>query len=137
MIVYIVLLCICSPQCMKSLLEPYILHYMPAPNCIVLVPTADIIGTTNNMNLLLNYDQFTVLCANTCQFYKFTFKIFKILKFLKVLEITTCFGQYGHPQVLKSSGGNCFYCLLLHVSFQFARVLCLVCRAPYCSPLPA
>jgi hypothetical protein len=24
----------------------------------------------------LNYDQFIVLCANTCQFYKFTFKIF-------------------------------------------------------------
>jgi hypothetical protein len=29
------------------------------------------------------------LRANTCQFFTFTFKIFK-----------TCFGQYGHPQVL-------------------------------------
>jgi hypothetical protein len=35
----------------------------------------------------LNYDLFTVLCANTCQFYKFTFKIFKILKFLKILNV--------------------------------------------------
>jgi hypothetical protein len=35
--------------------------------------------------------------------------MFKILKFLKVLKITTCFGQYGHHQVLKSSGGNCCY----------------------------
>jgi hypothetical protein len=53
----------------------------------------------------VDYDQFTVLRANTCQFYKFTFKI---LKFLKVLKITTRFGQYGHPQVLESSGGNCY-----------------------------
>jgi hypothetical protein len=28
-------------------------------------------------------------------------KFLKLLKFLKVLENTTCFGQYGHPQVLK------------------------------------
>jgi hypothetical protein len=57
----------------------------------------------------LNYDQFTVLCANICHFYKFTFNIFKIVKFLKVLKITTCFDQYDHPQLLKSSGGNCCY----------------------------
>jgi hypothetical protein len=33
-------------------------------------------------------------------------------KHLSVLQVhiyTTCFGQYGHPQVLKSSGGNCCY----------------------------
>jgi hypothetical protein len=56
-----------------------------------------------------NYDQFSVLCANTCQLFKFTFKILKLLKFLIVLKITTCFGQYGHPQMLKSSWGNCCY----------------------------
>jgi hypothetical protein len=59
----------------------------------------------------LNHDQFSVLRANTCQFYRFTFKIFKLLNSLKVLKITTCFGQYGHPQVFKSSGGNCCYCM--------------------------
>jgi hypothetical protein len=61
------------------------------------------------LHFTLNYDQFSVLCANTYQFFKFTFKIVKLLKFLKVLKITTCFGQYGHPQVLKSSGRNCCY----------------------------
>jgi hypothetical protein len=49
---------------------------------------------TTKVSGTVNYDQFTVLCANTCHFYKFTFKIFKIVKFLKVLKITTCFGQY-------------------------------------------
>jgi hypothetical protein len=29
----------------------------------------------------LNYNQFSVLCANTCQFFTFTFKIFKTFKF--------------------------------------------------------
>jgi hypothetical protein len=57
----------------------------------------------------INHDQFSVLCANTCRFYRFTFKILKLLNSLKVLKITTCFGQYGHPQVLKSKGGNCCY----------------------------
>jgi hypothetical protein len=61
----------------------------------------------------LNYDQFSVLCANTCQFFKFTFKILKVLNFLKVLKITTCFGQYGHHQMLKSSWGNCCHCMFL------------------------
>jgi hypothetical protein len=28
-------------------------------------------------------------------------KFLKLLKFLKVLKNTTCFSQYGHPQVLK------------------------------------
>jgi hypothetical protein len=39
--------------------------------------------------------------------------MFKILKFLKVLKITICFGQYGHPQVLKSSGGNFCYSAII------------------------
>jgi hypothetical protein len=34
-------------------------------------------------------------------FHRFTFKILKLLNLLKVLKNTTCFGQYGHPQVLK------------------------------------
>jgi hypothetical protein len=38
-------------------------------------------------------------------FLRLTFKMFKLLKFLKVLKkflkSTTCFGQYGHPQMLK------------------------------------
>jgi hypothetical protein len=58
---------------------------------------------------LVKCDQFSILGANTCQFHKFTFKNVKLLKFLKVLKITTCFGQYGHPQVLKSSGRNSCY----------------------------
>jgi hypothetical protein len=94
----------------------------------------------------INYDQFTVLCANTCQFYKFTCNIFKILNFLKVLKITACFGQYGHPQVLKSSGGNCCYsavivcalpmrtCVVLGVSCSLLfSVVCLVLNILRCS----
>jgi hypothetical protein len=61
------------------------------------------------LHFSLHYDQFTVLS----QFYKFTFKILKLLKFLKVLKITTCFGQYSHHQVLKSSVGNCCYSALI------------------------
>jgi hypothetical protein len=33
-------------------------------------------------------------------------KFLKLLKFLKVLKNTTCFGQYGQPQVLKFLGGE-------------------------------
>jgi hypothetical protein len=78
---------------------------------------------------IINYDQFSVLCANTCQFFKFTFKFLKLLKFLTVLKITTCFGQYGHPQVLKSSGGNCCYsaaiaCVPLTRTYVVLGVLC-------------
>jgi hypothetical protein len=81
-----------------------------------------------------NYDQFSVLCANTCQFYKFIFKILKLLKFLKVLKITTCFGQYGHPQVLKSSGGNCCFCMCpfdAHVCCTWCVVLPVVLRCMF------
>jgi hypothetical protein len=68
-------------------------------------------GTTINWNTFsLNCDQFTVSCANTCQFLIQNLK-FKILKFLKVLKMTTCFGQYGRDQMLKSSGELLlFYC---------------------------
>jgi hypothetical protein len=65
------------------------------------------------LHFSLNYSQFTVLSANTCQLYKFTFTILKILKFLKVFKITACFSQYGNHQVLKSSGGNCCYCAVI------------------------
>jgi hypothetical protein len=61
-------------------------------------------------SILLHYpliwDQFTILCANTCQFLIFTIQN---LKFLKVLKITTIFYQYGPRQVLKSTRGNCCY----------------------------
>jgi hypothetical protein len=54
-------------------------------------------------------------------------KILKLLKFLKVLKNTTCFGQYGHPQVLKFLVG------------ETAAIVCLfdahVCRA-WCVVLP-
>jgi hypothetical protein len=63
----------------------------------------------------LNCDRFTVLCANTCQFLKF-----------KVLKITTCFGEYGHHQVLKSSGGNCCY-FLFCVCPSVEHVCCAWC----------
>jgi hypothetical protein len=59
----------------------------------------------------VDQDQFSVLPADTSQFYRFTFKILKLLNSLNVLKITTCFGQYGHPQALKSSRGNCCYCM--------------------------
>jgi hypothetical protein len=49
----------------------------------------------------LNYNQFSVLRANTCSSSHPHLKFLKLLKFLKVLKNTTCFGQYGHPQVLK------------------------------------
>jgi hypothetical protein len=39
------------------------------------------------LHFTFNYDQFSILCANICQFYKFTFKILKLLKFLKVLNL--------------------------------------------------
>jgi hypothetical protein len=59
-------------------------------------------------------------------------KFLKLLKFLKVLKNTICFGQYGHPQVLKLLvGGNCCYCMC---PFD-AHVCCAWCVAPRCFQL--
>jgi hypothetical protein len=90
------------------------------------------------LHVSLNYDQFSVLCANTRQFFKFTFKI---LKLLKVLKITTCFRQYGHPQVLKSSGGNCYSaataCVPSMRTYVVLGVLCSLLFSVTCSVLNA
>jgi hypothetical protein len=55
-----------------------------------------------------------------------------MLKFLKVLKITTGFGQYGHPQMLKSSGETAAILLLLHVSLRSAIELATFRLAPRC-----
>jgi hypothetical protein len=62
---------------------------------------------------------------------------FKLLKILKVLKITTCFGQYGHPQALKSSGGNCCYsaaiaCVLPMRTCVVLGVLCSLLFSVVC-----
>jgi hypothetical protein len=60
----------------------------------------------------------------------------KLLKFLKVLKNTTCFGQYGYPQVLNFLvGETAAILLLLYVSLRCASMSCLVCCAPCCSQL--
>jgi hypothetical protein len=49
----------------------------------------------------------------------------KILNF-KVLKITTCFGQYGHHQLLKSSGGTAAI-LLFYMCLSDAHMCCAWC----------
>jgi hypothetical protein len=66
--------------------------------------------------MTFNHDQFSVLRANTCQIYRFTFKILKLLNSLKVLKNTICFGQYGHPQVWTCRTDKC-----LHVGRRIDR----------------
>jgi hypothetical protein len=81
----------------------------------------------------LNCDQFTVVWANTCQFLNIKFKILNF-KVLKLLKITTCFGQYRHHQVLKSSEGNyCYSAVVTCVPLMRKCVLLGVsCSGNYC-----
>jgi hypothetical protein len=67
-------------------------------------------------------------------------KFFKLLKFIKVLKNITCFGQYGHPQVLKFLVGEtaaivCVLSMRTYVcnmrekfllEFLYVKFLCIV-----------
>jgi hypothetical protein len=89
------------------------------------MPTLEILYCSILLHFPLNHDQFSILHANTCQFYRFTFKILKLLNSLHVSANMAILR-------LKSSGGNCCYS---------ATIVCVPSMRTYvvlgvlCSPL--